>query len=163
MVTTVRTLLVAALGLLPRLVLGASLQVVWDFPRDWAPGPDRFVLTIEHQDGIETLSVVPSAPGACQALAQSSDPNIYCATVAQCPADGIGWLTVQAALGDMVSEPSNKLTCVFSRLLPCKCLDVTTPAANAATVQQVVTAPPPAPPALASFPAFPTLPARAPA
>jgi len=47
-----------------------ALVLSFEFPRAYAPPPDRFVISYAHATGapVEQMSVPPSTPGACATL-----------------------------------------------------------------------------------------------
>jgi hypothetical protein len=164
--------------LLPALAQAASLQLVWEFDRTFTPAPSRFLITLARPESQDTLSVPPSLPGACGA-GHAITPETFCATLPECPADGVYELTVQAeweTLGRSAPN-TNLVQCTFSRALPCQCLPFSGPSFTAALSGPVdltpqESDPPPGPPELPpsrsapprqpapAMPTFPTLPIR---
>jgi hypothetical protein len=110
---------------IPGLALAASVSFGWEFPRGYLPAPDHFLLTLARPESQDVLQVPPSVPGACGA-GSAATPNLYCATLPGCPADGVYQFSVAAvwADGQASGTVGAAQACVFSHELPCQCLPV---------------------------------------
>ncbi len=145
---------------------GTNLILAWNYPRDSASTPARFLVSYA------TTATVPASPAlfavpihdvsAC-ATAPGVDANTWCSRL-QCPGPGDWTFWVQADTGTRLAEASNHISCTIADTnLPCTCtpsrataapplatpiapLPVTTSAsASAAPTQAVRPAPLPAP------------------
>jgi hypothetical protein len=165
--------------LIPQLALADSVTLLWQFLRDFDPAPDRFLITLTRPESHDTLAVTPSLPGAC-GTGDDSTTDTYCATLPDCPANGIYELKVEAEWDELGrSEPSaNVVQCVFSRELPCQCFPYQGPHLTGRPEETAELTPQPAdpparepepppirptppPPRTPVMPTFPALPARA--
>jgi hypothetical protein len=114
-----------------------SVTLSWDFPRDYAPAPDNFILA-QTQNGMpeKQSKVALAAEGACPPEPGDSH-NTFCTQLTQCPAPGSTvayW--VYAQWGTTVTGPTNIATCYTKPGEPCVCHDPL----------EVVPPPPPPPP-----------------
>jgi len=148
-----------------RVALGAQALLLWEYDPSPLPlpPPDTFVLVLRDTADETMLTVPRSQPGACGA---NLSPQTYCATLPQCPSEGLLQYTVQARWADGVeSATSAPMSCVFRQEAACRCLPVDVsplppPSQDPAMRPPVVELPPlqTAPPQVPALPTFPTLP-----
>jgi hypothetical protein len=100
------------------------LLLVWNFPRDYTPAPDNFILSQTQNATPEKQSrVALSAEGACPGIVQNVH-DTFCTMLTQCPAPGtITAYWVYAQWGTTFSTPSNIATCYTRPGEPCVCHD----------------------------------------
>ncbi len=99
-----------------------NLVLSWDYPRDAAQVPTRFLISYTtNASPTPALYAVPvHEVTACSTL-PSPDANIWCARLA-CPGLGTFTFTVEADYGDHLGTASNVETCtIASPSLPCTC------------------------------------------
>jgi hypothetical protein len=118
-----QTWLLLLLLLFPRLTVAASVGIAWEFPRNYSPQPERFLITMTSEVGTDQLAAPPSTSAACQGMGDVTQ-DTYCATLPSCPPDGTYSITVHAAWGEQTSAPTTAVACVFSALMACECLPV---------------------------------------
>jgi hypothetical protein len=75
--------------LLCRPASAAQLSLVWEYPRSLSASGFTIQATAAGQARATTLTVQPFAPGACAALNQPANENVYCAVVGCPPQAGI--------------------------------------------------------------------------
>src|ERR1043165_3552256 len=90
-----------------------ALALLWEFPRDYAPAPDTFLVTATQAGAPpQQYRVAFNPPGACQRL-DAEAVEAFC-TVLACPAAGtVVAFWVQAVASTGTSVPSNIATCWF--------------------------------------------------
>ena len=135
------------------------LLLLWDFPRDYTPVPDQFLITYAFggHEAMQEMQTPPSAVGACG----TAEVDVFCTTLPGCPAAGeVVFFWAQAAWGDERSGVSERLACHIQAGCVCQVLPTgldadgkPLPLTETAYVPPAVAAPPP------FVPQYPPLPA----
>jgi hypothetical protein len=112
---------------LPPALAAARLIVTWEYPRTAVPQVVSFHIgyasSAAPEQVIETMTVPPSAVGACAVVPSATDDTL-CAVWPACPTAGTVILFWVEAVGEqMVSARSNLALCQFTADRPCECLD----------------------------------------
>jgi hypothetical protein len=123
----------------------ASLLLLWDLPRDYAPQPDGFAVEVVSRFGTDTFSVPPSALGACE----PEHPEAHCGVWPRgCPVGESLTARVRGQWGEEEGPWSEQVVCELSTVQACLCF-VSTPEERERFAKEppVVRGPaPPAPP-----------------
>jgi hypothetical protein len=119
-----RCILALLFLLFPSISQAQGLRFSWQFPRDYAPAPDSFILAqTETGKPEQQAKVALSAEGACPGVVDNIH-DTFCAVQAQCPAAGtIVAYWVYAQWGAAFSAPSNIAACYTAPGEPCVCHD----------------------------------------
>lgn len=111
---------------LPRLLMAQTTPptlLAWEYD---GPTVDSFTLeAVTSQQSPITVTVAPSAPGACAQIA-GAKADTFCMQWPGCLGPGTWALTVQAVRGPLTSPPSDPYTCTITAARPCACVEVRT-------------------------------------
>jgi hypothetical protein len=108
----------------PGVCQAKPVTLSWDFPRDYVPAPENFILA-QTQNGMpeKQSRVALAAKDACP-IEPGDNHNTFCTQLAQCPAPGSTvayWVFAQ--WGTTVTGPTNIATCYTKPGEPCVCHD----------------------------------------